>query len=87
MYAPPPGTPPFKSLDLKVWCEPQSYLLRLLAAPKHGGNLGYLCFYLGALIAGAALLGVVVVSTMRAAPEIVDSKQGADERYALPRHS
>jgi hypothetical protein len=65
MYTAPPGTGPWKSVDLRALCEPQSLMLRLWAGPKDSRAWRLFGFYLSALVCGLFFLGWAVTVVFR----------------------
>jgi hypothetical protein len=63
MYTAPPGTGPWKKVDLRALCEPQSLMLRLWSTRARAGGLYAL--YLSALVCGLVLLIRVVTESAR----------------------
>ena len=62
MYEPPAGTPPWKAIDLRGYCEPQSVLLNAI---HKGSMLPHTGFYAISLAAGVLLLGLAVWGAFR----------------------
>jgi hypothetical protein len=91
MYAPPPDMPAWKTLNLRPWSQPQSLLLRLWEAPKHGTALWEFAVYMAAWIIGISLLAavvwIVIKETRSAAADGEVSDPGGREPYAVPRCS
>jgi len=56
MYAAPPDAPPPKTIDLKEWSQPQSFLLRFWAVPRRGSLAGIWALLLVSAVAGPLLL-------------------------------
>jgi len=56
----PPGTPPWKTIDMRTYCRPQSFLLQHWSEPLQGSLLSVLRMYLFCIIAGPLLLAAVV---------------------------
>lgn len=67
VWSPPPGAPPPKSIDLREYCQPQSFLLRFWRAPPSGNISRILRMYEVCLLAGVSLLGWVIARTYKAA--------------------
>jgi hypothetical protein len=62
----PPGAQPWKTIDLKVYCNPQSILLQFWSLPKQGTVLTIFRIFLASLIMGAVLLFLVVIRAILA---------------------
>jgi hypothetical protein len=69
MYEPPPNAVPWKSVDLRSLCEPQSMMLRLWAGPKDGRAWRLIGFYLSALVCGLFFLGWAIVIVHKEVPK------------------
>jgi hypothetical protein len=80
-----------KAVDLRPWSQPQSLLLRLWGAPKHGAALLEFAVYMAAWIAGISLLATMVWCIVQekrsAAAEGKVSNPGGREPYVVPRCS
>ena len=67
-WSPPPDAPPWKSVDLRKYCQPQSFMVRLWNVPKNGAVLVIFLLYVGSLVLGLLLLTWVVVRTIKHQP-------------------
>jgi hypothetical protein len=65
VWTAPPDATAWRSIDLREYCQPQSFLLRLWGVPKQGTALKIFTLYLSCLILGIALLTWVVVRSVR----------------------
>jgi hypothetical protein len=65
VWTPPPDAMTWQSINLREYCQPQSSLLRLWAAPKQGTAVRIFTLYLTCLIVGVLLLIWVVVRSIR----------------------
>jgi hypothetical protein len=65
VWTPPPDAQPWKSIDLREYCQPQSFLVRFWHVPKQGTAFKIFTLYLTCLILGVLLLAWVVVRTIR----------------------
>lgn len=75
VWAPPPDAPPWKSIDLRQYCQPQSFMVRFWHTPKSGVVSRIFAFYLTTLIIGVVLLGWSLFRTVQ--------EQAAEQRKAL----
>jgi hypothetical protein len=71
IWTPPPDAPAWKSVDLRKYCQPQSFMVHHWRAPKSGIVLVAFLMYLGSLVVGLLLLAWVAVRTIK-------HQQGAD---------
>jgi hypothetical protein len=71
IWTPPPDAPAWKSVDLRKYCQPQSFVVRFWNVPKNGAVLVIFLLYVGSLVMGLLLLIWVVVRTIK-------HQQGAD---------
>ena len=65
VWAAPPDATPWRSVDLRDYCQPQSFLLRFWRAPKTGVVLPLFSTYLILLMLGVLLLIWVVLRTIK----------------------
>ena len=86
MYEPPPGAPPPKAIDLRAYCSPQPYLLRLWPVPKTG-KAGWIFAVLLAIgLAGPALLGWAWrLSVVEGESAKAITESGAEESGAMKK--
>ena len=64
VWTPPPDAPPPKTIDLREYCQPQSYLLRFWGVPKQGIVIKIFRTYVFSLVLGVALLIWVLARTV-----------------------
>jgi hypothetical protein len=77
-WTPPPDTPPWKTINLRDYCQPQSLMLRFWHVPKSGVVLRIFATYVSSLILGVLLLAWVIVRTARE-----EREAGYANRFAL----
>jgi hypothetical protein len=65
VWQPPPGAQEWKSMDLRDFCQPQSFMVRFWHVPKNGVVLTIFRMYVTSLLIGLVLLTWVVVRTLR----------------------
>jgi hypothetical protein len=65
VWTPPPDTPPWKSINLRDYCQPQSFMVRFWHVPKSGVVFRIFVTYLFSLILGVLMLAWVIVRTVR----------------------
>ena len=65
VWTPPPDASPWKSINLRNYCEPQSFLVRFWHVPKTGLVMRLFVMYLLSLIAGVSLLAGVFLGTVK----------------------
>jgi hypothetical protein len=65
IWTPPPDAPAWKSVDLRKYCQPQSFMVHHWRAPKSGIVLVAFLMYLGSLVVGVLLLTWVVLRTIK----------------------
>src|ERR1035438_8438632 len=65
IWTPPPDAPAWKSVDLRKYCQPQSFMLRFWHVPKSGIVLVVFLVYVGSLVVGVLLLTWVVLRTIK----------------------
>ena len=65
VWAPPPDAPPWKTLNLRDYCQPQSFMVRFWHIPKQGVLLGVFATYVFSFVLGVVLLIWVVVRTVK----------------------
>lgn len=65
VWAPQPDAMAWKSIDLRQYCQPQSFMLRFWHVPKTGVVLGIFVTYVFSLVLGVLMLVWVVVRTVR----------------------
>lgn len=65
VWTPPPDAPPWKSVNLRDYCQPQSFMLRSWHVPKSGVVLRIFVTYVFSLVLGTLLLAWVVVRTVK----------------------
>lgn len=68
VWTPPAGAAPWKSVNLRDYCEPQALLIRFWRAPRNGRIPRLFILYLLALILGIGLLAWVVARTVKEHP-------------------
>ena len=68
IWTPPADAQPWKSIDLRQFCQPQSFMLRFWHVPKNGIVMAIFLLYLGSLVVGLLLLVWVVVRTIKHQP-------------------
>ena len=64
VWTPPPDAMKWKSINLRDYCQPQSFLVRLWHLPKNGVVPGIFITYVGSLVVGVVLLSWVVLRTV-----------------------
>jgi hypothetical protein len=64
VWSSPPNTQPSETLDLRDFCRPQSFMLRLWNAPKPGLVLKLFRMYVTFLVLGLVFLTWVVLRTL-----------------------
>jgi hypothetical protein len=67
VWTAPPDAPPWKSINLRDYCQPQSFIVRFWRVPKNGVVLRIFITYVCSLILGVLLLGLVIVRTVKEA--------------------
>lgn len=72
IWTPPADAPPWKSIDLQNFCQPQSFMVRFWHVPKNGTDLAIFLFYVGSLVAGLLLLAWVGLRTIKHPPVAED---------------
>ena len=77
VWTPPPDAPPWRSIDLRDYCQPQSFMLRFWRVPKSGVVLRIFVTYVSALVLAVLLLIWVVSRTVQ--------EQRADHARAFSR--
>jgi hypothetical protein len=60
----PPDAKPWKSIDLRDYCQPQSFMVRFWHAPKNGIVLRIFATYVSSLVLGVLMLAWVALSTV-----------------------
>ncbi len=65
VWTPPSDAPPWKSVNLRDYCQPQSFMLRFWNAPKPGVVMRVFATYVFCLVLGVALLIWVGVRTVK----------------------
>ena len=65
VWTAPPDAPPWKSINLRDYCQPQSFMVRFWRVPKNGVVLRLFSTYVCSLMLGVLLLGLVVVRTVK----------------------
>jgi len=65
VWTPPPNAPPWKSINLKDYCQPQSFMIRSWHLPKSGVALRIFRIYVLLLVLGILLLCWTVVSSVK----------------------
>jgi len=87
VWAPPPGTPPWKTLNLRDYSDPQSFLLYFWKMPLTGDLLTILRICLASAFVGPLLLAWVIARTSGgskfANPGISDLKASQDLRIPI----
>ncbi len=79
VWTPPPDAPPSKSIDLRDYCQPQSFMLRFWHAPKDGVVLRIFATYVFSLVLGVLLLTWVVLRTFKEPERVGEFGLGARE--------
>jgi hypothetical protein len=64
VWSPPPNAQPWQTLDLREFCQPQSFMVRFWNAPKPGLVLKLFRMYLTSLLLGPLFLTWVVLKTL-----------------------
>ena len=64
-WTPPHGSKPWITIDLRDYCQPQSFMLRFWHVPKNGVLLRIFAMYLFSLVLGILMLGWVVLRTVK----------------------
>src|SRR5271166_1241724 len=65
VWSPPPDAPPWKSINLRDYCQPQSFMLRFWHVPKDGVVLGIFAIYVFLLVLGVLMLIWVALRTVK----------------------
>jgi len=65
IWSPPPDAPPWKSINLRDYCQPQSFMVRFWRVPKNGVVLGIFVTYVSSLVLGLAFLAWAVFRTVK----------------------
>jgi hypothetical protein len=68
IWTPPADAQPWKSIDLRQFCQPQSFMLRFWHVPKNGTVLVIFLLYVGSLAVGLLLLAWVGLRTVKHQP-------------------
>jgi hypothetical protein len=64
VWRPPPGAQEWKSIDLRDFCRPQSFMVRFWTAPKPGVVLAVFRMYVTSFLLGLVFLTWAVVRTL-----------------------
>jgi len=64
VWTPPPDAMSWKSINLRDYCQPQSFMVRFWHLPKNGVVLGIFITYVSSLVLGVVLLSWVVLRTV-----------------------
>ncbi len=64
MWAPPPDAMSWKSIDLRQYCQPQSFMVRFWRVPKNGVVLRIFATYVSSMVLGVVMLAGVVLRTL-----------------------
>jgi hypothetical protein len=64
VWRPPPGAQEWKSMDLRDFCQPQSFMVRFWHVPKNGVVLKIFRMYVTSLLLGLVFLAWAVVRTL-----------------------
>jgi len=80
VWTPPPNAPPWKSINLKDYCQPQSFMLQFWHLPKSGVVLRIFSFYVLWLVVGILLLSWTIVSTAKEQAIKIDRVLRAESR-------
>ena len=67
VWTAPPDAPPWKSINLRDYCQPQSFMVRFRRVPKNGVVLRIFMTYVCSLMLGVLLLGLVIVRAVKEA--------------------
>jgi len=65
IWSPPPGAPQWRSINLRDYCPPQSFMLRFWRVPKQGVVFNLFMLYVLSLVVGIASSVWVVMKTLR----------------------
>lgn len=65
IWTPPPDVGPPKPLNLRDYCQPQSFMVRFWHVPKNGVVLRIFITYLSSLVFGGFLLGWVILRAVK----------------------
>ncbi len=65
VWTPPAGAQPWKSIDLRPFCKPQSFMVQYWQVPKSGSVLVISLGYIGSLVLGIVLIAWVVLRTIK----------------------
>jgi hypothetical protein len=65
----PTGAQPWRTVNLRTFCQPQSFLLRFWHTPKHGRIRLIFFMYLACAILGPLLLAWVVIQSIKLTPQ------------------
>jgi hypothetical protein len=65
VWTPPPSALPWKSINLRDYCQPQSFMLRFWHLPKSGLTLQIFRFFVLWLVVGLLLLSWTIVSAVQ----------------------
>jgi hypothetical protein len=68
-WTPPPDVMPWKTIDLRDYCQPQSFMLRFWHVSKNGTVLRVFAVYLLSLVLGVVMLAWVALRCARAESE------------------
>jgi len=80
VWTPPANAPPWKSINLKDYCQPQSFMLQSWHLPKGGVVLRIFSFYVLWLVVGILLLSWTIVSTAKEQAIKIDRVLRAESR-------
>jgi hypothetical protein len=68
IWTPPADALPWKSIDLRQFCQPQSFMVRFWDVPKNGAVLVIFLLYVSSLVVGLLLLTWVALRTIKHQP-------------------
>ena len=68
IWTPPADAQPWKSIDLRPFCQPQSFMLRFWHVPKNGIVMAIFLLYVGSLVVGLLSLAWVALRTIKHQP-------------------
>ena len=64
-WSPPPGSKPWVTIDLRDYCQPQSFMVRLWHVSKNGVVLRIFAIYFSSLILGVLMVGWVILRSVK----------------------
>ena len=84
VWSPPPDAQLWKSVDLRKYCQPQSFMLRSWHVPLRGTALAIFIMYVGSAISGLLLLAWVICRTVKERREDAAGEVGVLQTAARP---